>query len=318
MKQNKKGNNIIKNPDEKKLTNRTKEKISPFLWFDNQAEQAANFYVMVFKNSKMGTVTRYSKEGAKIAGRPEGSAMTVSFELEGREFAAINGGPIFKFTPAISFFVGCKTAEEVDGLWEKLSVDGKILMALDKYPFSERYGWIQDKYGVTWQLFLGDYSQKITPLLMFAGGIRGKAEEAMNMYISLFKNSKITHLEKYSKEEGFEGTLKFASFNLSGQEFMAMDSHNDAKIQFNEAISLFVNCDTQKEIDYLWEKLSTGGEEGQCGWLKDRYGVSWQIVPTVLGKLLSNASPEKASRVMGAIFKMTKLDIDVLEQAYAL
>jgi predicted 3-demethylubiquinone-9 3-methyltransferase (glyoxalase superfamily) len=154
------------------------QKITPFLWFNNQAEEAANFYVSLFKNSKVGTVTRYSEESAAAAGRPKGSAMTVTFELEGQEFIALNGGPHFKFSEAISFVV---------------------------------------------------------------------------------------------------------------------------------------KCETQEEIDKFWETLSEGGQKSQCGWLKDRYGLSWQVVPTILDKLMKD--PEKSKRVMGALMQMTKLDIKTLKQA---
>ena len=156
-------------------------RITPFLWFDDQAEVAANFYVSIFANSRVRGVTHYDEEGAKAAGRPRGSVMTVAFELDGQEFTALNGGPLFKFT---------------------------------------------------------------------------------------------------------------------------------------EAISLVVNCETQDEVDHFWEKLSAGGQEVQCGWLKDRFGVPWQVVPTVLPEMLQDKDPEKARRVMAAMLKMRKLDIAGLKSAY--
>ena len=157
------------------------QKITPFLWFDDKAEEAANFYASIFKNAKVGNITRYSETAAKASGRPAGSVMTVAFQLNGQEFAALNGGPHF---------------------------------------------------------------------------------------------------------------------------------------QFNEAVSLVVNCETQAEIDEYWEKLSNGGQGSQCGWLKDKYGLSWQIVPTALGKWLSDDDPEKSARVMGAILQMGKLDAKRLQDAY--
>jgi predicted 3-demethylubiquinone-9 3-methyltransferase (glyoxalase superfamily) len=157
------------------------QKITPFLWFDDNAEEAVNFYVSIFKNSKIGNISRYDKEGAKASGRPAGSVMVISFTLEGQDFTALNGGPVFKFTEAISFAV---------------------------------------------------------------------------------------------------------------------------------------DCETQKEVDYLWDKLTTGGEEGQCGWLKDKYGVSWQIVPSKLGEMMRNKDPEKSKKVMEAMLKMKKLDINLLKLAY--
>jgi predicted 3-demethylubiquinone-9 3-methyltransferase (glyoxalase superfamily) len=159
----------------------TTQKITPFLWFDSQAEEAANFYVSIFKQSRIGAITRYDDEGSKAAGRPKGSIMTVEFELDGQKFTALNGGPLFKFT---------------------------------------------------------------------------------------------------------------------------------------EAISLVVNCENQTEIDHFWDKLSAGGEEVQCGWLKDRFGVSWQVVPTILIELLQDKDPERSRRVMAAMLKMKKLDVDALRKAY--
>ena len=160
---------------------KTMQKIAPFLWFDNQAEDAVKFYVSIFKNSKIGSITRYEEEAAKASGRPKGSVMTVAFELAGQEFVALNGGPLFKFTEAISFVV---------------------------------------------------------------------------------------------------------------------------------------NCETQEEVDHFWEKLSAGGQEVQCGWLKDRFGVSWQVVPTVLGEMLQDKDREKSKRVMAAMLKMKKINIEALKKAY--
>jgi predicted 3-demethylubiquinone-9 3-methyltransferase (glyoxalase superfamily) len=160
---------------------RIAQKITPFLWFDNQAEEAVNFYTSIFENSKIGSAARYDEEGSKAAGRPKGSVMTVAFQLAGQDFVALNGGPVFKFTEAVSFVV---------------------------------------------------------------------------------------------------------------------------------------NCETQKEVDHFWEKLSAGGEEVQCGWLKDKFGLSWQVVPTVLSEMLQDKDPQKAKRVMAAMLKMKKIDIAELRRAY--
>jgi predicted 3-demethylubiquinone-9 3-methyltransferase (glyoxalase superfamily) len=156
------------------------QKITPFLWYDNQAEEAMNFYVSIFKNSRVGSVTRYEESGAKASGRPAGSVMTATFQLDGQDFIALNGGPHFKFTEAISFVI---------------------------------------------------------------------------------------------------------------------------------------NCESQEEVDYFWEKLTDGGSESQCGWLKDKFGLSWQVVPTVLPELFKNDDPEKTQRVMQAMLKMKKLDIQTLRDA---
>jgi predicted 3-demethylubiquinone-9 3-methyltransferase (glyoxalase superfamily) len=294
------------------------QKITPFLWFDDQAEDAVNFYVSTFKNSKIKSMNRYGEEGAKVSGRKKGSVMTVSFEIEGQTFNAINGGPVFMITPAISFYVNCDTVEEIDSLWVKLSEGGTVMMELDKYPFSEKYGWIQDKFGVSWQLILPGRAQKIAACLMFTGKQHKKAEDAINFYISVFSNSGIIQLERYSKDQGPEGAVIHSKFVLNGQEFIAMDSHSLLPHDFNPAISFVVNCKTQDVVDYYWEKLSDGGDEKaqQCGWLQDKYGVSWQIVPDTLDELISGPDPEKSGRAMQAMLQMKKLDINAIRKAY--
>jgi len=153
-------------------------------------------------------------------------------------------------------------------------------------------------------------SQKITPFLWFDNN----AEEAMNFYTSIFRNSRIVSVSRYGDESGQVGTVMTATFALNGQEFMALNGGPHFK--FTEAISFFVNCETQEEVDELWEKLSEGGEKGQCGWLKDKFGVSWQIVPNALGELLGDKDPEKSKRVMEAMLQMHKIDIGKLKQAY--
>ncbi len=154
--------------------------------------------------------------------------------------------------------------------------------------------------------------QKIIPFLWFDH----QAEEAMNFYVSIFKDSKIISVSRYGEAgPGQPGTVMTGTFQLNGQEFMALNGGPEYK--FTEAISFFVNCETQAEVDELWEKLSEGGEKGPCGWLKDKYGVSWQIVPTILSELLSDKDATKANRVMQAMLQMQKIDIGKLKQAYA-
>jgi predicted 3-demethylubiquinone-9 3-methyltransferase (glyoxalase superfamily) len=157
--------------------------------------------------------------------------------------------------------------------------------------------------------------QKITPFLWFDD----KAEEAVKFYVSIFKNSKIGRISRYGEEAAQasgrpKGTAMVVPFQLEGQEFLALNG--GPLFQFTEAISFLVNCQTQEEVDELWEKLSQGGKEGQCGWLKDKYGLSWQVVPSVLGELLSDKDAEKSSRVMKAMLHMKKIDIKTLRQAY--
>jgi predicted 3-demethylubiquinone-9 3-methyltransferase (glyoxalase superfamily) len=153
--------------------------------------------------------------------------------------------------------------------------------------------------------------QKITPFLWFDDN----AEEAVNFYASIFKNSKVGSITRYGEAgPGPKGTVMVVEFQLEGQEFIALNGGPHFK--FTEAISFVVNCKTQEEVDEFWEKLSEGGEKSQCGWLKDKYGLSWQIVPTILGELMQDKVPEKSKRVMEAMLKMKKLDIKTLREAY--
>jgi predicted 3-demethylubiquinone-9 3-methyltransferase (glyoxalase superfamily) len=152
---------------------------------------------------------------------------------------------------------------------------------------------------------------KITPFLWFDN----RAEEAMNFYVSIFKNSKILSVSRYGEGgPGEKGTVMTGTFQLDGQEFFALNG--GPEFTFTPAISFFVNCETQQEVDELWDKLSEGGEKGRCGWLKDKYGLSWQIIPSVLGELMQDKDAEKANRVMQAMLQMDKLDIKILKQAY--
>lgn len=309
----------VKREQSKKMKGTDFQKITPFLWFNHQAEEAAHFYTSVFKDSRITAITHYGPEAAAASGKPEGSVMTVAFNLEDQEFVALNGGPVFEITPAISFFVNCETEHEIDTLWKKLTEGGTVLMELNKYPFSEKFGWLKDKFGLTWQLMIGDGMQKITPFLMFGGEQSGKAEKAMNFYLSLFSNSCIIHLERYeSSEDEIEGNIKYARFSLNEQEFLAMDSIKNHEFTFTPAFSFVVNCVSQDEVDHFWNQLSQGGDETaqQCGWLQDRYGVSWQVVPVELEEMLSDPNPAKSARVMEAMLPMKKLDIRALRNAY--
>jgi predicted 3-demethylubiquinone-9 3-methyltransferase (glyoxalase superfamily) len=288
------------------------QKIVPFLWFNDQAEEAVHFYTSVFKNSRVGKIAHYGGETPQ----PKGSVMTIEFELEGQKFAALNGGPVFHFTPAVSFFVTLESEKEVDTLWEKLADGGTVLMPFQKYDWSEKYGWLNDKYGVSWQVALGKRSeagQAIVPSLLFVGEQFGKAEEALCFYTSLFEGSRVIQVMHNNEEKS---SVMYAQFQLAGQTFSAMDSDLEHHFTFTEANSFVVNCTSQEEIDHFWNALSAHPTSEQCGWLKDKYGVSWQIVPTVLFKLLDDPNPQKARRVTEAMLQMKKLDIATLKQAY--
>ena len=283
-------------------------RIIPHLWFDKEAKEAARFYTAVFDNSAINFV-------ATIPDTPSGDAETVGFRIMGYDFMAISAGPFFKINPSISFHVRCRMVAEVDQIWEKLSPGGTVMMELGEYPFSKRYGWIQDKYGVSWQVIHteGDFEQRIVPALMFVGDVSGKAEEAIGFYASVFRDASAQVLARYvdGEEPDRAGTVKYAQFILDGQEFGAMDSAWMHDFGFNEAISFIVNCKDQQEIDYFWDKLSAVPEAEQCGWVKDKYGVSWQITPANMAELMGR-NPVKTTPVM---LKMKKIIIADLEEA---
>jgi predicted 3-demethylubiquinone-9 3-methyltransferase (glyoxalase superfamily) len=291
------------------------QKIVPHLWFDREAREAANFYVSVFPDSRVTSST-------VLKNTPSGDCDVVAFDLMGYSFLSISAGPLFTFNPSVSFFVLCPTREEVDRLWARLSDGGKALMELGEYPFSKRYGWTADKYGVTWQVSLDDghyaFRHRITPTLMFVGAVAGRAEEAMRFYAGILPDSKVGDIARYpaGMEPDREGTVMHGSVTLAGQEFFAMDSAQKHDFAFNEAISLIVNCDSQDEIDRYWGALSAAPEAEQCGWLKDKFGLSWQITPGDLEEMLRSSSEAQVDRVTQAFLPMKKLDIETLRRAY--
>jgi predicted 3-demethylubiquinone-9 3-methyltransferase (glyoxalase superfamily) len=289
------------------------QKIIPHLWFDHEAQQAVEFYLSAFG------------EESKITGRtilpntPSGDTEVLSFLLAGYEFMAINAGPLVQFNPSISFHVYGRTREEVDLLWNRLGEGGTPLMNLDSYPFNERFGWLQDRYGLSWQIMLNKEAdiQKIVPALMFTGDMYGKAEEAIRFYVSIFGNTRIHNITRYQRGEDpdVEGAVKQSTFELEGQTFVAMESAYEHGFSFNESISLMVYCENQEEIDYYWDRLSAVPEAEECGWLKDQYGLSWQIVPRQMNDLMYSSDEEKRNQLVQGMLKMKKWDITKLENA---
>jgi predicted 3-demethylubiquinone-9 3-methyltransferase (glyoxalase superfamily) len=287
------------------------QRITPHLWFDKEAKEAAGFYTSIFKDSKI-------KTSVVLHDTPSGSVDVLTIDLMGQEFGLISAGPLFKFNPSVSFLVSLNSKTEVDALWSKLSERGAVLMPLGTYPFSEWYGWTQDRYGVSWQVLLdSEAKEKIIPTLLFVGKVCGKTEEAIRFYTSVFHDSKVGDIHRYAagEEPDKSGTIKHASFTLEGQDFAAMDSARAHDFAFNEAISLIVHCDTQEEIDYYWSKLSAVREAEQCGWLKDKYGFSWQVTPAEMEEVYKENNPAKLARVTAAFLKMKKFDIKKLKEA---
>lgn len=289
------------------------QKIVPHLWYDKEAKEAANFYVSLFEDSKIVSVN-------VLENTPSGDAEFVTFQLAGQEFKAISAGPYFQFNPSISLMVACESEDEVTVKWNALIEGGTELMPLGEYPFNQRYGWVQDRYGLSWQLMLIENhqsAQKITPNLLFSGESCGKTEEALKFYTNLFADSAIELISKYSPGEAKAPNAKinYAAFKLEGMNFSAMDNGMDVDYNFNEAFSFIINCKDQDEIDTFWDQLSAVPEAEQCGWVKDKFGVSWQIVPDYMDAFMRTGSKEEIQKVQQQLFKMKKIEIATLEKA---
>jgi len=273
--------------------------IYPCVWCNNNAAELAEFYVSVFPDTKI------------IDENP----FVVRLAMSGQRLMLLNGSDLFRPNPSISLMYLTSLESEVEQIYAKLIETGTALMPLDKYPFSPMYGWVEDQFGVSWQLYTGkeeDIIQKIVPTLMFVNHNNGKAAEAVDFYTSLFPDAESRGLLRYSGEEGeTTGNIQHGEFLINHYLLMIMDSSWPHAFNFTEGVSLVVECDSQQEIDSYWSGLiSGGGEESMCGWLKDRYGVRWQIVPSTIDKLIA-----KSPGVMEEMMKMRKLDIRRLQQA---
>lgn len=279
-------------------------KIYPCLWFDGKAGEAAAFYCELFGDAKITTET----------------PMVVLFEIYGKKIMALNGGPAFSINPAISFFVLCRDMEETNRVWDRLADGGSVLIPIDKYFWSERYGWVKDKYGMTWQVSVVETAgnpPSLTPSLLFTRDQFGHAGKAVERYTTIFPNSTVDQMFPYPESDTNAGKVMYSSFTLDGYTLIAMDGPGEHAYTFNEGVSLVINTSDQEETDYYWDQLlAGGGEESRCGWLKDAFGVSWQVVPEKLGELIGSGDKEKAGRAMQAMLKMNKIIIADLQKAF--
>jgi len=279
--------------------------IFPCLWFDGDGKAAADFYCETF--------------GGKIT---VDTQMVINIELFGQKLMILDAGPQFQKNASISFTVLCESVDELKKCWEILVKDGKILLELAEQPWSELYGWVRDKFGVTWQLSINAKKevQRIVPTLMFLHENNGKAAEAMIFYTDIFPNSKIGSILKYGdgdKAEENPENIQHAHFELDGYTLFCMDYSYDHPFDFNEGISIVVMTDSQEETDLYWNGLTAdGGKESMCGWLKDKFGVSWQVVPKKLLELMNGEDHAKGAKVMQAMMTMQKIIISDLETAY--
>ncbi len=280
--------------------------IFPCLWFDDNAADAATFYQDAFN--------------AKLISQ---SPVVTNLEILGQRLMLLNGGPAFVKNASVSLMLICHSADELQQYWNALAKDGIPLMPLDSYPFADQYGWIRDKFGMTWQLYFKvgyTAEQRMVPTLMFVNANNGNAKAAMDLYTDIFPNAKIEGILLY--KDGGEGDIpenvQHAEFIINDYKIACMDSSLEHQFNFSEGISMVVMTDSQAETDKYWNALTAdGGEESQCGWLKDKFGLSWQIVPKRLAELIGDVQNiDKAQKAMQAMLKMKRIDIEALEAAY--
>ncbi|MFV0464578.1 MAG: VOC family protein [Lachnospiraceae bacterium] len=288
------------------------QRLIPYLWFDKNALEAAELYTSVFPDSKIISVET-------IRDTPSGDCDMITFQLLGREIQSIGAGTEFKLNSAFSFMATFTSKEEIDTIYNAISKGGDTLMPLGEYPFSPYYVWFSDQYGLNWQLILDESasSQKIYPVLLFQGDQCGKAEAAIDFYKSILPGVDVALISKYAEGEANDkrAIINYAQISALGLDLVFMDHDYGGADSFNEAFSLMISCKDQMEIDYYWNKLSYVPEAEQCGWLKDRFGVSWQVIPSILDDLMTKSTPEEADRVTKAFLKMGKFDIAELIKA---
>lgn len=275
------------------------QKIVPSLWFDHVAADAARFYAEAIPGTTVTDTQYYPLEGLlDFQQEFAGKELTVEFEVQGYRFVAINAGPEFRVNPSVSFMLNFdpsrdeRAREHLDEVWAALSDGGTELMPLGEYEFSPHYGWIQDRYGVSWQLILTDPAGEprpfVIPNLLFGGSAQNRAGEAMEYYVSLFEGARAGNVWRYPDAVGPApaGSIMFGELNLFGQWFALMDSAVEQDFTFNPGVSLMLQCEDQEELDRYWHELSAVPEAEQCGWLVDRLGLSWQVVPANMRELM--------------------------------
>jgi len=276
--------------------------IFPCFWFNQNGEEAAKFYISIFQNSKITVET----------------PMVINIEIEGQKLMFLNGGSMFQPNLTLSLMMMCDSKEEAESYYKRLSEKGKVMMELDSYPWSESYAWVEDQYGISWQIYYTkEYKQKFSPVMMFTGQNNGKCKEALDYYTSVFPNSNIESVMEYEEGQGdTAGNVAHSQFNINNYLMMAMDSSHDHKVNFTEGTSMTIMTKDQEETDYYWNEFTKEGQESMCGWLKDKYGFSWQIVPNRLIELTNTHEVERAQKAFGAMMKMKKIIIKDIEDAY--
>lgn len=277
--------------------------IYPCIWLDKNGEHVARYYESIFPDTH---ITR-------------DTGLVQMLSISGQNLMLLSAGRQFKPNASISFLIANEAAQETERLFDKLAEEGTVLMPLDAYPFSSKYGWVRDKFGVTWQLYTGEKGntdQYFVPTLMYINQQNGRAKEAIELYTKIFPGSQTEGIMEYDGKEDTKGHVQHAQFHINHFTMACMDSSLAHPFNFDEGISLVVITSDQQETDYYWNSLvEDGGQESMCGWLKDKFGVSWQIVPQQLLILMGQKDKEKAEKVTAALMRMKKIDIDKLNAA---
>ncbi|MCK3770694.1 VOC family protein [Microbacterium aerolatum] len=296
------------------------QKIVPNIWFDRNAEEAGEFYAGILPGTTSKVVARYPDEVADRQEEFAGKPLTVDVDVDGYQLTLINAGSEFRPNPSVSFmliFDPVRFGDDreaarasMDAVWAGLADGGTVRMELDTYPFSPRYGWVEDRYGVNWQLVLtnpeGETRPFLIPQLMFTEDVDGKAREAAEFYTSVFPDAEVGYVAVHPPQASHAqpGTVMFGEFRLADQWFSMMDGGSDHSFTFDCGVSLEVRVADQQELDHYWDALTAVPDAEVCGWLADKYGLSWQIIPENMGELM--ARPGAYAKMM----QMKKLIID--------
>ena len=289
------------------MSNKIKQNTLVNLWFKGEdLKKAVDKYTKIFDNSKILRSVNFDTPF-------DTTADCIEFALGGRVFQAINAEPAFEFNNSFSLVVMCPTQKDLNSKWEKLiSNGGKVVMPLDKYDFAESYGWLVDEFGLSWQVFLDGkmpFDFEIVPSLLYP---KGKAKEALEFYATVFTDFRINFVDYLDEEKN---NIIFSCFTINDSDYFTSDNLLGQDLPFNESTSIMIECDTQEEIDYYWDKLSADKDGGQCGWTKDRFGLSWQIIPKYINEVFFDQDKEKYNKILSAMFEMKKIDLEKLKEA---
>ncbi|MEG3310331.1 VOC family protein [Streptococcus sp. SS-4456] len=285
--------------------------IIPHLWYDTEAKEAVAFYVDLFGGKIDWTYT--------ITDTPSGDSDLIQFQLGDMTLAAISAGPYFKLNESMSLMVNVANKDEVTRLYQALSEGGRILMPLGEYPFSPYYVWLEDRFGLSWQLSYApdlDKPYQFDICLLFSQDQVGLAQPMLDYYKDKLPQASVGQLSYYGEGEAAveAAKLNYAELLVAGQKMIVMDHGYGGEASFNEAFSLMVYVDSQDELNFYYDLLSAVPEAEMCGWVKDQFGISWQIVPRILMEAYDTASPETVKAVNDAVLQMRRLDFDQIKE----